>query len=415
MAIQVVMPQLGITTLEGTITNWLKNEGDTVSKSEPLFEIATDKVNMVVESLGEGILRRIIVPAGGTAKVTETVAIIAAADEDISALLPAAEPALTAPAPTAPAAGETATPAPVPAQEPSRSAGRAKISPLARRIAQAEGISAGNLAAIAGSGIEGAVVKADILKYVAEQKSKEQAASAPKSLAAVEEIDKVLPLTPMRKTIADRMTLSTREAPQFWLGTEARLAAVIEWRKTLNERLAGKGAGLTYTDFFIKSAALALRDCPFMNASYTPEGIAVKANCNIGVAVAIDDGLIVPVIRNADKLSLAEIAAARTLLIEKAKNGRLSLEEFSGGTFTISNLGMFCVDQFVAIVNPPEAGILSVGRIKESLELRDDNVVNVPKIALGLSIDHRCVDGAQGAKFLQNLVERIEDPFRLLL
>ncbi|HWQ61494.1 MAG TPA: dihydrolipoamide acetyltransferase family protein, partial [Negativicutes bacterium] len=379
MAIQVVMPQLGITTLEGTITSWLKGEGDAVSKGEPLFEIATDKVNMVVESLGEGILRKIIVPAGGTAKVTETVAIIAAADEDIASLLPAAAPDPAAPAPAAPAAQPVAA-APASAPEPSRPAGRAKISPLARRIAQAEGLSLEKLAAVAGSGIEGAVVKADVLKYAAEQKSKEQAASVSRQPVAVEPNDNIVPLTPMRKTIAERMSMSTREAPQFWLGTEARLNAVVEWRKTLNERLAGKGANLTYTDFFIKATAMALRDCPYMNTSYSPEGIIFKAGCHIGVAVAIDEGLIVPVIRNADKLSLGEIAEARTRLIEKAKSGRLSLEEFSGGTFTISNLGMFGVDQFVAIVNPPEAAILSVGRISEVLELRDGNVVSVPKV-----------------------------------
>jgi pyruvate dehydrogenase E2 component (dihydrolipoamide acetyltransferase) len=411
MAMQVVMPQLGITTVEGTITSWLKGEGDAVSKGEPLFEIATDKVNMVVESLGEGILRRIIVPVGGTAKVTETVAIIAAADEDIASLLPAAAPAPAVPASAAPAVQPVAA---APAPEPSRPAGRAKVSPLARRIAQAEGISAEKLAAIAGSGIEGAVVKADVLKYAAEQNNKGLTA-APGLPAAAEVGDKVVPLTPMRKTIAERMSLSTREAPQFWLGTEARLTAVGEWRKTLNERLAGKGANLTYTDFFIKATAQALRDCPYMNTSYSPEGITFKAGFHIGVAVAIDEGLIVPVIRNADKLSLGEIAEARTRLIEKAKSGRLSMEEFSGGTFTISNLGMFGVDQFVAIVNPPEAAILSVGRINEVLELRDGNVVSVPKVALGLTIDHRCADGAQGGKFLQNLVARIEDPFRLLL
>lgn len=412
MAIQVVMPQLGITTVEGTITSWLKGEGDAVSKGEPLFEIATDKVNMVVESLGEGILRKIIVPAGGTAKVTETVAIIAAADEDIASLLPAAGAAPAATAPAAPAA-QPAAAAPVPVPEASRQAGRAKVSPLARRVAQAEGISVEKLAVIAGSGIEGAVVKADVLKYAAEQKNKELKAAP--SLSVVEMGDKVVPLSPMRRTIAERMSLSTREAPQFWLGTEARLSSVVEWRKNLNERLADKGTNLTYTDFFIKATAMALRDCPYMNTSYSPEGIIFKTGCHIGVAVAIDEGLIVPVIRNADKLSLGEIAETRTRLIEKAKSGRLSMEEFSGGTFTISNLGMFGVDQFVAIVNPPEAAILSVGRINEVLELRDGNVVSIPKVTLGLTIDHRCADGAQGGKFLQNLVARIEDPFRLLL
>jgi pyruvate dehydrogenase E2 component (dihydrolipoamide acetyltransferase) len=219
----------------------------------------------------------------------------------------------------------------------------------------------------------------------------------------------------MRRAIAERMTISTREVPQFWMGVDVSVGALVKLRETIDQRLAGKVASFSYTDFIIKAVAGALRECPFMNVSYTPGGIARKSAINVGFAVALEDGLIVPVIRNAGNKSLSEIAGERNRLTEDARKGVLSQEDITGGTFTVSNLGMFKVDQFVAILNPPETGILSVGRIRQSLALLDGQLATVPTMSIGLTIDHRSIDGAQGAKFLEKVIERLEEPILLLV
>jgi pyruvate dehydrogenase E2 component (dihydrolipoamide acetyltransferase) len=427
------MPQVGETTLEGKITAWLKKEGDRVAKGEPLFEIETDKATMDVESYAAGILRKILVPAGSVAKVTEVVAIIAEAEDNISAAVPAAAAQPASSAAPMPQAGKT--------NGDGAHGTRRRISPLARKVAASAGLSPDALYGLTGTGLDGAVNQADVLQYLAStQAAKPTAApqiyadkrgseqqkgptsgvsSDPRKSALISgeiaSADRVIPLSRMRRAIAERMTFSTREAPQFWMGADVSFAALVELREKINQRLADQAVFLSYTDFIIKAVAMALRESPFMNASYSPNGITQKAAVNVGFAAALEEGLVVPVVRNADSKKVSQISAERSRLAESARNGTLSQDELSGGTFTVSNLGMFRVDQFVAILNPPETGILSVGRIRQALTLRDGQVAMVPTVSLGLTIDHRSTDGAQGAKFLEKVIERLEEPLLLLV
>jgi len=427
MVTQIVMPQVGETTLEGKITAWLKKEGDRVAKGEPLFEIETDKATMDVESYAAGILRKILVPTGSVAKVTEVVAIIAEAEDNISAAVPspaAAQPA--SPAAPMPPAGKT--------NGDGAPGARRRISPLARKVAASAGLSPDALYGLTGTGLDGAVNQADVRQYLASKQAAQPPAtpapptfppqtsglsSDPRKSAAISgeiaSADRVIPLSRMRRAIAERMTFSTREAPQFWMGADVSFAALVELREKINQGLADKPVSLSYTDFIIKAVALALRECPFMNASYSPNGVTQKAAVNVGFAAALEEGLVVPVVRDADSKSVSQISAERSRLAESARNGTLSQDELSGGTFTVSNLGMFRVDQFVAILNPPETGILSVGRIRQTLTLRDGQVAMTPTVSLGLTIDHRSTDGAQGARFFEKIIERLEEPLLLLV
>jgi pyruvate dehydrogenase E2 component (dihydrolipoamide acetyltransferase) len=406
---EVVMPQMGISTLEGKVTVWLKKEGDKVVKGESLFEIETDKATTEVEALSSGILQKILVPAGGVAKVTEPVAILAEEGEKIDG-----------------AQGKASD---------NGGTSRRRISPLARRMAASAGVAPEMLYRVTGTGLQGAINKADILRLLSEVKEQQPAPavapapaapqpvplaqpsySKPMAVAAAGSLpDQVIPLSRMRKIIAERMTLSTREAPQFWMEGEVKAGVLVELRESINQRLKAKGIGLSYTDFLIKAVASALRECPYMNVSYTGNGIAQKADINLGFAVALEDGLIVPVIRGADRKSLSQISEERRRLADDARKGALTERDLSGGTFTISNLGMFKVDRFQAIINPPETGILSVGRIRSCLELRAGQVVSTPVISLGLTIDHRSVDGAQGARFLEAIINRLEEPYLFLV
>ncbi len=424
MLTEVVMPQMGISTLEGKITAWLKKEGDRVAKGESLFEVETDKASMVVESLGAGILQKILAPVGAVARVTEVVAIIAEPEEG-NAESATAEPAAAIAPPRRPPA------------EPQQGANkqavpRRRLSPLARKTAAAAGLEPQALDRVLGTGIDGAVNRADVIRYLSQSKHAASVAaaeamsakspSAPSHPAVVERPpmtepaqDRMVPLTRMRRAIADRLTLSVREAPQFWLEADARIAELIELRDKINRHLAGRGLSLGYTDFIVKAVAASLGECPFMNVSYTPGGLVQKSRVHVGFAVALEEGLVVPVIHDAGVKSLSQIAEERRRLEDSAKQGALLEQEISGGTFTVSNLGMFTVDRFVAILNPPEAGILSVGRIRQGLELRDGRVLSTPTVSLGLTVDHRSVDGAQGARFLQEVVSRLEKPYGLVL
>ncbi|MBC7342935.1 MAG: 2-oxo acid dehydrogenase subunit E2 [Clostridia bacterium] len=432
MAYKIVMPQAGITTTEGTIVRWLKQEGERVERGEPLFEVTTDKVNMEVESTASGVLLKILAPEGSTVRITQIVAIVGEPGEDISALLQeaAAERGESLEAVSEPdlQGSREEAPADVPqiASEATSLPGRIRISPLARRIAEVQGVALSDLAGVTGTGPGGSIIKRDVLKYL-EGRAVPKAETGPAPEAEMQASGfqeavpvaspQVIPLTGMRRTIAQRMTQSSHDAPQFCLGVDAEASELIRWRKLLNEKLKGQGEDitLTYTDFLVKACALALRDCPYVNASFTAEGIELKTAINVGVATALEDGLIVPVIKNADQKSLAQIAQDRASLVEKARAGRLAADDVRGGTFTVSNLGMFAIDEFTAIINPPEAAILAVGRIRERLSRVGEEIQVVPYLSLRLTLDHRVVDGAQGARFLEKIKQRIEDPYLLLL
>lgn len=437
MAHKIVMPQAGITTTEGTIVRWLKQEGERVERGEPLFEVTTDKVNMEVESTASGVLLKILAPEGSTVQITQMVAIVGEPGEDISALLreAAGERGESLEAISEPKAESALSPAPAEAlPQPQGAAfqpGRLKISPLARRMAQTQGVALSALASIKGTGPAGSIIKRDLLRYL-EGRERPAAATtageavsaapapapAPAPTPAPDQVPaQVVPLSGMRRTIAQRMTQSSHDAPQFCLGVDAEAKELIRWRQLLNQKLKARGEDvtLTYTDFLVKACALALKSCPYVNASFTAEGIEFKSAINIGVATALEEGLIVPVIKNADQKTLAQIARDRASLVEKARQGKLLADDIRGGTFTVSNLGMFAIDEFTAIINPPEAAILAVGRIRERLSRVGEEIQVVPYLSLRLTLDHRVVDGAQGARFLETVKQRIEDPYLLLL
>lgn len=424
MATPVVMPQMGLTTVEGLIVRWLKQEGETVQKGEPLFEVMTDKVTAEIEAPASGVLRRILAKEGETVKVAQVIAVIAAPDEDISGLL-AQQGVAEAAAEAAPAAAGVAAPsAPTAPSEPAkREGGRLRISPLARRIAQQHGLTPADLATIKGSGPGGSIVKRDVLALVASRKAPEAAPAVAPTAPAVapaappaQPAGKVVPLTGMRRVIAQRMAQSSHDAPQYCLRVEADVTLLEDWRQELARRAQEADLKITFTDLLVKAVALALRDCPWINVSYTEEGIIYKDEINIGIAVALEDGLIVPVVRQADRRTVGDIARERSRLVEKARAGKLTVEDVSGGTFTVSNLGMFGIDEFNAIINPPESAILAVGRVRQVPVVAEGGGLEVRrKVWLSATFDHRVIDGAQGARFLARLQRYLEDPYMLAL
>jgi pyruvate dehydrogenase E2 component (dihydrolipoamide acetyltransferase) len=395
MATEIKLPRLGQGMESGTIVKWLKSEGDTVEKGEPLYELDTDKVTQEVEADASGVLLKIAI-AEGEVPVGKTIAVIGEQGEEVEVADETAE----APAPeTAPQRTE-----PVAQARPQLSSttnGRVKASPLARRIARERGI---DLGAIAGTGPEGRVVAEDV----------ERAAAGAAPLAPVaepgpvaEEVE-VEQLSSMRKTIARRLT-EAWQAPVFQLGITADMGRALEVRRRLVE-LQGDGAKPTVSDLITKVCAMALMRHRDVNALYQGDTIELYPTANIGIAVAIPKGLVVPVIRGCERKTIAEIAAARGDLVERARAGKLQQADLDGGTFTISNLGMFGIERFIAVLNPPQAAILAVGATEEKPVVVDGQVVVRQRMELTLTCDHRAVDGATGAEFLRDVKTFLEEP-----
>lgn len=410
MAKEVIMPKLGLTMEEGVINKWLVREGDRVEKGDPLFEVATDKVNMEVESPASGVVLKILYPEGATVPITQVVAYIGEEGEEVPVLQ-----------------GEAKTPEvqEAPPQEAQRVAEtvveekeeRIKASPLARKLAKEYGI---DLATIRGTGPGGRIVKEDVeraRKALEEERKKVAAPEKEEKPEVVREVPgKVLPLSRMRRIIAERMQESARTKPHFFIFQEVLAEDLVRMRERLLP-LVEKQTGLrvSYTDILVKMVAKALERYPLLNASFSEEGIILHEDVNIGVAVALDDGLIVPVIREVQKKSIAQITAELHDLVERAKAGKLTPEDISGGTFTISNLGMFGIDAFTAIINPPESAILACGAIKKKPVFDGKDIVPLSVMELVLSCDHRLIDGALAAQFMQFLKALLEEPFALLL
>lgn len=392
MATEVLMPKLGLTMTEGTVVNWLKNEGDNVEKGEELVEILTEKITNVVEAPASGVLQKILVGPGETAKVSEPIGIIAAPGEKVEA-------------PAAPA--ESAAPAKEVAAEAAKPAKKVKASPAAKKLAEEHGIA---LEDIEGTGPGGRITREDVLKAV-ESKAAAPAPAAPAAEVAKVE-DKRVPLAGMRKVIADRMAESFRTAPHVTVDMEVDMSQAAAFRKALNEVAPEK---VSFTDIIVKIVARALEDFPVVNASLQGEEIVYNGQVNVGVAVALEDGLIVPVVKNANKLGIAAISQQVKELAAKAREGKLSPDEYKGGTFTISNLGMFGVDSFTPIINPPESAILGVNRIQKKPVVVNDEIVVRPMMNLSLSFDHRLIDGAVAAQFLQRVKALLENPALVLL
>lgn len=455
MATKVHMEALSPTMEEGQVVAWLKGEGDPVAQGDVLAEIETDKATMELVARGDGVLRAVFAGEGDVVPVGEVIAVIAGTDEEIAALTAeawsgggkaaatTAPTAATVPASSpppllsasvqdsAPEASAPKVPAEVPAEPPAAPApaptARIKASPVARRLARELEVELG---AIAGSGPGGRVVKRDV--EAAAQAAAEAAPAAPRAQrvttfdvvpsfaadarpgAPVPDFEDV-PLTQMRKTVARRLVESLGPVPHFFLTVDVDMGRAIEARARVNELLAADGGKASLNDLVIKAVAAALARHPECNAWWQGDRIRRFNRVHVGVAVAVPDGLITPVIRDAHAKGLAQIGAEVRELAGRAREKRLQPHEYTGSTFSISNLGMFGIDEFTAVINPPEAGILAVGAVEERPVVIDGQVVPRPRMRLTMSCDHRAIDGAQGARFLATLKTFLEEPAAILL
>ena len=416
MAEIVRMPKLSDTMTEGTVAAWHKKVGDKVKSGEVLAEIETDKATMEFESFQDGVLLHIGVDKGKTAKVDSILAILGKEGEDVAALIAsdaAAIPAAAAPAPVA-ASAPAVAPAPVaapaaavavaaPVAAPAPSNGRLKASPLAKKIAEEKGIDIGS---VAGSGDGGRIVRRDVENFTP------AAAAASTFIPAGTERYTEENVSQMRKTIARRLAESKFTAPHFYLTMEIDMDNAMAARKAINDSGTAK---VSFNDMVVKACAMALRQHPKVNSSWRGETIRYNEHVHIGVAVAVDEGLLVPVVRFANEKGLSQIGAEVKSFAEKAKSKKLQPSDWEGNTFTISNLGMFGIEEFTAIINPPDACILAVGGIKAVPVVKNGAVVpgNVMKVTL--SCDHRVVDGASGAAFLQTLKAFLENPVMMIV
>ena len=407
MAEIIRMPRLSDTMEEGNIVGWLKKVGDKVSPGDILAEVETDKATMELESFHEGYLLYVSVKEG-TVPVNAVLAVIGAKDEDYKKALegetkPSATDIETTPSPVAPTAPSVValheTEAAV--SEPS---GKIKSSPLAKSIASKTGV---DLSAITGTGDGGRIVKRDVENFVTPTGPADLKPTIPTAPQFGD-----VPLSQMRKTIARRLVESKFSAPHFYLTIKINMDKVADARKIINEQPDTK---ISVNDFVLKACASALLHHPAVNASWLGDKIRYNKDINIGVAVAVDEGLLVPVLFATNKMGLKEINASVAVLAEKARSKKLQPQEMQGNTFTVSNLGMFGIDEFTAIINPPDAAILAVGGISDELYLSDGKVTSSKIMKVTLSCDHRVIDGATGAKFLQTLKQYLENPVAMLV
>jgi pyruvate dehydrogenase E2 component (dihydrolipoamide acetyltransferase) len=393
MAVTVILPKLDEAMLTGKIIRWMKKEGDWVENGEGILEIETEKVTFEIEAEESGILSKIMVQAGDEVPVGVTIAFI----------LQPGEMAPEVPEPVVRAEGEVEAEVP----KLTREAEAIKASPLAKSIAKEHNI---DLSLVAGTGPGGRIGKEDVLQALEESKviTTQSAREEPELVK-----EEIVPLSSMRKTIAKRMTESF-QTPHFYVTVEVDTQELGKTRKQLVPLIESKiGIRLTVTDLIIKMVAKALEDNPSVNCTYVDGAVKLFKRIDIGVVSAVEGGLVVPVIRQANKKSLTEITQAKAELVEKARNRKLSMEEMRDSTFTISNMGMFEVDQFSAILQPPEAAILAMGRIIDKVVVRNSEIVIRPMMTLTLSIDHRVLDATAGANFLQSLKNYIENPINM--
>ncbi len=439
MPIEILMPALSPTMEEGTLSTWLKKEGDPVSSGDVIAEIETDKATMEVEAVDEGVMGKILVEEGSEGvKVNAVIALLLDEDEDASALegytpggaAPAPTDAVEAPAPTAPVPA-AAAPAPAPAAAAATPAGeRIKASPLAKRLAADAGL---DLSAITGTGPHGRIVKRDIEAAKSAPAAGTQPAAAPAPAAAPEAapvIDADEPLARfgisadryevkkadgITKIAAKRLSESFRDVPHFPLNIDCTIDGLLKFRKQLNEK-APEGVKVSVNDILIKASGLALKAVPDANASWIEDGrIALHKHADVSVAVAIEGGLITPIIADADQKGLAQISAEMKDLATRARDRKLKPEEYQGGTFSLSNLGMFGIKSFASIINPPQGMILSVGAGEERAVVIDGALAKATVMTVTLTCDHRVVDGATGARWLQAFKGFVEDPMTMLM
>ena len=394
MAVEVVMPKFGLTMTEGTIQQWFKSEGDAIKTGEALFEVETEKVLYEVEVAADGTVAKLLYAVEAVVGVGLPIAIIAEAGEDIAEIAARyADAAATATEPV-PVAASAAPPA------PKEKRGRVPVTPAARKLAKEHSI---DLALMTGTGPRGRITREDVQKIIDSGGQVAPSAAAP---AAAQDI----PLRGMRKVIAERMHQSLQGSAQLTITTEVDVTQLIDRRQEVRQDF-----NATYTDFIVQACAHALKQHPRMNASLEGNTIHLNNHIHVGLAVALDEGLIVPVVRDTDKKSLRDIAEEAKTLAEKARASQLKLEEVSGGTFTVSNLGMYGVDSFTPIINAPQSGILGVGRIVEKPVIYRGEVTRRSMLVLSLTFDHRVIDGAPAGAFLQTVADLLAHGNRISL
>ncbi|MDI6858331.1 MAG: dihydrolipoamide acetyltransferase family protein [Dehalococcoidia bacterium] len=410
MAYEVVMPQMGAEMKEGKLIRWLKNEGDPVTRGEAIAEIETDKANVEIEAFEGGIFGRVLAQPGETVAVGQVIAIITAPGEEMGEAAPPApekERAAAAEEQPAPAPPEKAPPKE--AEAPARAEEEfIRVSPVARRIAEEKGV---DLRQVRGSGPEGRIVRRDVEAFLQRIAAPPEAAppeAAPPAPPAA------VPMSRMRQTIARRMSQSKREAPHYYVVVDVDMTEAQRMRSQLNASL-GEEARVSVNDLLVKAAAKALAMHPMFNTWFVDGEVRRHEAQNVCIAIALEEGLIAPAILEAGRKNVVEIAAASRSLAERAKSGTLKAEEYSGGTFTVSNLGMFGVEELIAIIQPPQTAILGVGAIRQTPVVRDGAIVVAEMMKLALSGDHRVTDGAQGAEFLGEIKRLLEAPLHLLL
>ena len=440
MAIAVEMPKMSDTMEEGVLAAWLVEEGTSISAGDVVAQVETDKATMDLEVYDDGVLLKRVIGEGDAVPIGGLIAILGQEGEDISGILakyggdgaaapapaPAAQEAAPAPAAEEPAPAPVAAPAPAPAPAPVVQGGRVKASPLARKMASEKGI---DLATVAGSGPEGRIIKRDV-----EAATGGTVAPAAQPAAPVQtprpQVEPAAPavapggsyeavrISQMRKTIARRLAESKFTNPHFYLTADIDMQEAVSFRAKLNEKAEARDLSkVSFNDLVTKACALALRQHPWVNASWMEaEGeIRLHKDVHMAIAVSVDEGLITPVIRHADRKGLTELASETRELAGKARNRELQPEDWSGSTFSTSNLGMFGIDEFTAIINPPNACILAIGSIRDVPVVRDGVVVPGKQMKVTLSCDHRVVDGVAGAEFLKTVRGYLEDPVTMLL
>jgi pyruvate dehydrogenase E2 component (dihydrolipoamide acetyltransferase) len=439
---KVVMPKLSEAMETGKLLRWLKQEGDRISGGDIIAEIETDKADIELEAFGSGVLRKLLVTPGTAVPVGGLIAIIAEPDEDIGAVVggagaaaaaagpravsPPAAPAAPAPAPAAPTprlapapepgvAAPAAVAPPAAPTAPARVAavlpgGRLRVSPLARKLAQRAGV---DLARVTGTGPSGRIIQRDIEAHLAAAGSARPAVAAALAVARTGPATEDLALTPIRAAIARQMVQSKAPVPHFYITTEIAMERAVALREEL-QTLPG-APKLTFTDLVVRACAVTLRKHPGVNASFHGDAIRRHQAVHVGVAVAVEDGLITPVLRDADQKGIFQIATESRDLVERTRGRKLRQQELSGATFSISNLGMFPVDEFSAIINPPEGAILAVAAIVEKPVVVDGQLAVGKRMKVTLSCDHRVMDGAMGARFLADLKAALEAPLSLLV
>ena len=433
MAAEFTMPQLGLTMTEGTVLNWLKSVGDPVALGDILVEVETEKVNYEVESTLEGVLLEILVPAGDIAKVKAPIAVIGQPGEKVEKSVP--EPVAS----SVPAESDlpASDPEPAAGAGSGEAGGRIKASPIAKRLAREANIELGNLK---GTGPDGRIVERDVRQYLEEGKVKASPLAAKIAtenridLSSIQKDERIMkedvlahmaqgtsettpapsvkePLTGMRKIIAERMSMSWQTSPHVNMTVEVDMTSATDLKAKLVE---AAGQKVSLTDIIVKCAAFALKEFPVVNASLQDDQIVSHSQINIGIAVALENGLTVPVIRDADRKTISGLREAIVSLSEKARSGKLSADDLNQGTFTVSNLGMYGIDHFTPIINPPQSAILGVCRVVDRPIVETGQVVIRPIMNLCLSFDHRLIDGAVGAQFLARLQQLLEQPLLLL-